>query len=212
VTDLSGRGVGMDVVKRNIEALRGQIQLTSRDGHGTTTQIRLPLTLAMIDGFLTMVGGVHYVLPLAVVAECIDVPPECLADGTAPAAPSTCAARCCPTWTWRTSTACTRNPPAGGRRSLIVVRDGAVRVGLVVDRLLGEHQTVIKPLAGIFRHLKALAGSTILGGRRGAGARPAGPGGQCHPPAGALPRRALAVQSRRPLRPHTPAPTPEGKS
>jgi two-component system chemotaxis sensor kinase CheA len=57
----------------------------------------------------------------------------------------------------------TAQPVAGGRRSLIVVRDGQVRVGLVVDRLLGEHQTVIKPLAGIFRHLKALAGSTILG-------------------------------------------------
>jgi hypothetical protein len=117
----------------------------------------------MIDGFLTMVGGVHYVLPLAVVAECIDVPPECANDPTAPAAPSTCAARCCPTWTWRTSTASHPQPAPGGRRSLIVVRDGAVRVGLVVDRLLGEHQTVIKPLAGIFRHLKALAGSTILG-------------------------------------------------
>jgi two-component system chemotaxis sensor kinase CheA len=81
VTDLSGRGVGMDVVKRNIEALRGQIQLTSDRGPGHATQIRLPLTLAMIDGFLTQVGGVHYVLPLAVVSECIDVPREALRGG-----------------------------------------------------------------------------------------------------------------------------------
>jgi two-component system, chemotaxis family, sensor kinase CheA len=162
VTDLSGRGVGMDVVKRNIESLRGQIHLTSRDGHGTTTRIRLPLTLAMIDGFLTMVGGVHYVLPLAVVAECIDVPPD-VRD----------AERTCGTFDLRGEVlpyvdvalfyGVDPRPVAGGRRSLIVVRDGAVRVGLVVDRLLGEHQTVIKPLAGIFRHLKALAGSTILG-------------------------------------------------
>jgi two-component system, chemotaxis family, sensor kinase CheA len=164
VTDLSGRGVGMDVVKRNIESLRGQISLVSSEGHGTTTQIRLPLTLAMIDGFLTMVGGVHYVLPLAVVAECIDVPRECRE------APE----RTCGTFDLRGEVlpyldlARFYGAAAGAtgdarRRSLIVVRDGNVRIGLVVDRLLGEHQTVIKPLAGIFRHLKALAGSTILG-------------------------------------------------
>jgi len=183
LTDLSGRGVGMDVVKRNIESLRGQISLSSREGFGTTTQIRLPLTLAMIDGFLTTVGGVHYVLPLAVVSECIAVPRECVA------APD----RACGTFDLRgevlpyldlalfygavplaVGAGGSANPPSASlmsadpavdarRRSLVVVRDGAVRIGLVVDRLLGEHQTVIKPLAGIFRHLKALAGSTILG-------------------------------------------------
>jgi two-component system chemotaxis sensor kinase CheA len=169
VTDLSGRGVGMDVVKRNIEALRGQISLSSTEGHGTRTQIRLPLTLAMIDGFLTTVGQVHYVLPLSVVSECIAVPRECL---TAPE-------RTCGTFDLRGEVlpyidlalfygvAAPSQDPAlpvdPQRRSLVVVRDGAVRIGLVVDRLLGEHQTVIKPLAGIFRHLKALAGSTILG-------------------------------------------------
>ena len=180
LTDLSGRGVGMDVVKRNIESLRGQISLSNREGQGCTTQIRLPLTLAMIDGFLTTVGGVHYVLPLAVVSECIAVPRECLAD----------ASRACGTFDLRgevlpyldlalfygagtgpadgpagaNAIAANADTPAEAqRRSLVVVRDGAVRIGLVVDRLLGEHQTVIKPLAGIFRHLKALAGSTILG-------------------------------------------------
>lgn len=166
VTDLSGRGVGMDVVKRNIEALRGQIALTSAEGRGTTTQIRLPLTLAMIDGFLTLVGGVHYVLPLAVVSECIAVPRECVESPE----------RTCGTFDLRGEVLPYIDlalfygvvPGAAAavdaqRRSLVVVRDGAVRIGLVVDRLLGEHQTVIKPLAGIFRHLKALAGSTILG-------------------------------------------------
>jgi two-component system chemotaxis sensor kinase CheA len=165
VTDLSGRGVGMDVVKRNIESLRGQISLASHAGHGTTTQIRLPLTLAMIDGFLAMVGGVHYVLPLDVVAECIDLPAECRADDDGRGA------RAVGTFDLRGEVlpyidlaAYYGVAPAGGRRrSLIVVRDGTVRIGLVVDRLLGEHQTVIKPLAGIFSELKALAGSTILG-------------------------------------------------
>jgi two-component system chemotaxis sensor kinase CheA len=166
VTDLSGRGVGMDVVKRNIEALRGQIALTSTEGRGTTTQIRLPLTLAMIDGFLTRVGGVHYVLPLAVVSECIAVPRECVDEPE----------RSCGTFDLRGevlpyidlalfygAVAGSESAIDAQRRSLVVVRDGAVRIGLVVDRLLGEHQTVIKPLAGIFRQLKALAGSTILG-------------------------------------------------
>ena len=165
VTDISGRGVGMDVVKRNIEALRGQISLASTEGRGTTTQIRLPLTLAMIDGFLTLVGGVHYVLPLAVVSECIDVPHECREQPE----------RICGTFDLRgevlpyldlalfygaVPASSNKN---NARRSLVVVRDGHVRIGLVVDRLLGEHQTVIKPLAGIFKPLEALAGSTILG-------------------------------------------------
>ena len=166
VTDISGRGVGMDVVKRNIEALRGQISLASSAGRGTTTQIRLPLTLAMIDGFLTLVGGVHYVLPLAVVSECIDVPRECSAHPE----------RSCGTFDLRGEVLPYLDlalfyggqrgdtaHPQGTRRALVVVRDGHVRIGLVVDRLLGEHQTVIKPLAGIFKPLQALAGSTILG-------------------------------------------------
>ena len=163
ITDLSGRGVGMDVVKRNIETLRGQISLASTEGRGTTTQIRLPLTLAMIDGFLTVVGGVHYVLPLAVVSECIDVPAEVRAQP----------GRTCGTFDLRGEVLPYLDlalfygaaPPAdsSARRSLVVVRQGPVRIGLVVDRLLGEHQTVIKPLASIFKPLEALAGSTILG-------------------------------------------------
>jgi two-component system chemotaxis sensor kinase CheA len=121
----------------------------------------LPLTLAMIDGFLTMVSGVHYVLPLSVVSECIDVPRECRDDPT----------RACGTFDLRGEVLpyldlalfYGADTVQAGRRSLVVVREGSVRVGLVVDRLLGEHQTVIKPLAGIFKPLEALAGSTILG-------------------------------------------------
>jgi two-component system chemotaxis sensor kinase CheA len=161
VTEISGRGVGMDVVRRNVESLRGQISLVSTHGKGTTTQVRLPLTLAMIDGFLTMVSGVHYVLPLSVVSECIDVPRECRDDPT----------RACGTFDLRGEVLpyldlalfYGADTVQAGRRSLVVVREGSVRVGLVVDRLLGEHQTVIKPLAGIFKPLEALAGSTILG-------------------------------------------------
>jgi len=160
VTDISGRGVGMDVVKRNIEALRGQISLASTDGRGTTTQIRLPLTLAMIDGFLTLVGGVHYVLPLAVVAECMDLPRECREHPDRVFGTFDLRGEVMP---YLDLALFYGKAAAEGRRSLVVVRQGAVRIGLIVDRLLGEHQTVIKPLADIFKPLEALAGSTILG-------------------------------------------------
>lgn len=161
VTDLSGRGVGMDVVRRNIESLRGQISLVSQEGLGTTTQIRLPLTLAMIDGFLTVVANVHYVLPLSVVSECIDVPAECKARPDRVAGTFDLRGEVLPYLDLALLYGA--QPQPGARRSLIVVADGHQRMGLVVDRLMGEHQTVIKPLASIFKHLEAVAGSTIMG-------------------------------------------------
>jgi len=161
VTNLSGRGVGMDVVRRNIEALRGQIKIASTPGQGATMLIRLPLTLAIIDGFLASVGGVNYVLPLAVVSECIEVPPECLQTEGRIAGHFDLRGEVLPYLDLGLFYGTASAPDA--RRALIVVRDGGTRLGLVVDRLLGEHQTVIKALAGIFRPLQALAGSTILG-------------------------------------------------
>jgi two-component system chemotaxis sensor kinase CheA len=166
VTNVSGRGVGMDVVKRNIESLRGQISIASQPGLGTTMQLRLPLTLAIIDGFLTQVGKVHYVIPLAVVAECIDLPVACRGtDCAAPMAGTFDLRGAVLPWLDLARWYGHLEPGAAlpARRSLVVVNSGGQRVGLVVDRLLGEHQTVIKPLAGIFGPLKALAGSTILG-------------------------------------------------
>ncbi len=161
VTNLSGRGVGMDVVKRNIESLRGQIKIASQPGLGATMQIRLPLTLAIIDGFLTSVGGVSYVMPLELVAECLEVPHECGAhpervtghfDLRGEVVPYLDLARFYHHEQRHT-----------GRRSLVLVRDGIGRVGLIVDRLHGEHQTVIKPLGKVFEQIRGLAGSTILG-------------------------------------------------
>jgi two-component system chemotaxis sensor kinase CheA len=178
VTSVSGRGVGMDVVRRNVEALRGQISIASTAGRGTTMQLRLPLTLAIIDGFLTQVGAVHYVIPLEAVAECIDLPDECkAAPADAAAEPATAGREVAGTFHLRGEILPWLDlgryyghdaPPtelAGrpARRSLVLARAGHQRIGLVVDRLLGEHQTVLKPLAPIFSPLKALAGSTILG-------------------------------------------------
>jgi len=176
VTSVSGRGVGMDVVRRNVEALRGQISIASTAGRGTTMQLRLPLTLAIIDGFLTRVGAVHYVIPLEAVAECIDLPEECKsarADTPAGAGQREVAGtfhlrgEILP-WLdlaryYGHEEAATETQGRAARRSLVLARAGHQRIGLVVDRLLGEHQTVIKPMAAIFSPLKALAGSTILG-------------------------------------------------
>ncbi|MDE2078060.1 MAG: chemotaxis protein CheA [Burkholderiales bacterium] len=161
VTNLSGRGVGMDVVKRNVETLRGQIKVASQPGLGATMQIRLPLTLAIIDGFLTSVGGVSYVLPLELVAECLEAPSEYVADPTKVSGHFDLRGEVVPYLDlglfYR------HQPPKTGRRSLILVHDGLNRIGLIVDRLLGEHQTVIKPLGQVFQQIRGLAGSTILG-------------------------------------------------
>lgn len=165
VTDLSGRGVGMDVVRRQVESLRGQILLRSTPGEGTLVQIRLPLTLAIIDGFLTRVADVGYVLPLDIVTECIETPASLgtrLQSG--PPAASGCLdlrGQVLPYLDLRVCFGLGGERP--GRQSLIVVRSGIGHIGLLVDRLLGEHQTVIKPLGPLFRHLPCIAGSTILG-------------------------------------------------
>jgi len=161
VTNLSGRGVGMDVVRRNVEALRGQIKVASQAGRGATIQIRLPLTLAIIDGFLTSVGGVSYVLPLERVAECLEVPPECLLESDRVAGHFDLRGEVLPYLD--VGLFYRHAAPQSGRRSLVLVKDGASRVGLVVDKLHGEHQTVIKPLGRVFQNVRGLAGSTILG-------------------------------------------------
>ncbi len=118
----------------------------------------------MIDGFLTMVGGVHYVLPMSAVGECIDVPPEHGASPQRVSGTFNLRGEILPWLDLARFYGVEPTPlAAGARRSVVVVRHVDQRVGLVVDRLMGEHQTVIKPLSGIFSHLKALAGSTILG-------------------------------------------------
>lgn len=162
VTNLSGRGVGMDVVKRNIESLRGQIAIASQPGRGATMQIRLPLTLAIIDGFLTSVGGVSYVMPLELVAECLAVPPECMAQPDQVTGYFDLRGEVLP-YLDLSRFYLHESTVQAGRRSLVLVRDGQHRIGLLVDRLLGEHQTVIKPLGQVFQHIRGLAGSTILG-------------------------------------------------
>ncbi|WP_263831750.1 chemotaxis protein CheA [Sulfurospirillum oryzae] len=160
VTDLSGRGVGMDVVKRNIEALRGDIEIKSKKGEGTTLIIRLPLTLAIIDGFLVKVGETFYVVPLDMVVECIEINDKEKAEmhgnnyinlrGSI-----------LPLLNIGAFFDEQKNEDA--RANIVVVHYAGRRYGFIVDELFGEFQTVIKPLGKIFHALKGISGATILG-------------------------------------------------
>lgn len=161
VTNLSGRGVGMDVVRSNVEALRGSVTMVSEPGQGSCIEIRLPLTLAIIDGFLVGVGSSKFILPLDAVVEVI--------ANRATATAVDASGRCCvelrgevlPVVNLRTLYAL--DSPQPERSSVVVVRAGARRYGVQVDALLGQHQTVIKPLGLMLRSLRGVSGSSILG-------------------------------------------------
>jgi two-component system chemotaxis sensor kinase CheA len=161
VTNLSGRGVGMDVVRKNIEALRGTVEVESRPGEGTTFRIRLPLTLAIIDGFLMNVGDDAFVVPLEYVDECIELAAD---DRGGQRGFIDLRGEVLPLIVLRRHFRL--GGRAGRRENVVVVRFGAQKVGLVVDALQGEQQTVIKPLGELFRHLSGISGSTILGSGR----------------------------------------------
>lgn len=160
VSKLSGRGVGMDVVKRNIQALRGSVDIESVEGIGTTVRIRLPLTLAIIDGFMVGVGAASYVLPLDMVVECIELPPP---PASQQKAPDYLNLRGGVLPFVRLREQFEVAAPAPTRENVVVVQYAGQRAGLVVDRLMGEFQTVIKPLGKVFSQIRGIGGSTILG-------------------------------------------------
>lgn len=156
VTNLSGRGVGMDVVKSNIEALRGSLDIASVAGQGTTFRLFLPLTLAIIDGFAVTVGHHHYIIPLDQVVECIELPLSARQSDYL-----NLRNEVLPFVRLRQLFAVEGSEPQ--RQNVVVVRAGAAKAGLAVDRLDGECQTVIKPLGRLFQEVPGIAGSTILG-------------------------------------------------
>ena len=155
VTNLSGRGVGMDVVKRNITALRGTIGILSRPGLGTTISVRLPLTLAIIDGFQVCVGDSIFILPLDAVEECVEFSSSGEHDYT------DLRGQVLPFIRLRERF--DLDGPESTRPNIVVVKHAGQRFGLLVDRLLGEAQTVIKPLSKMFGKVRGVSGSTILG-------------------------------------------------
>jgi two-component system chemotaxis sensor kinase CheA len=160
VTNVSGRGMGMDVVKRNIEAMHGSVAIESTAGRGTTIVIRLPLTLAIIDGFLVGVGRSTYVVPLDMVVECMELTAE---ERVAIRGRSFINLRDKVLPLLRLRDAFEVPGDAGRRENIVVVHCAGRQAGLVVDSLQGEFQTVIKPLGRIFEHLGGISGSTILG-------------------------------------------------
>lgn len=159
VSNLSGRGVGMDVVKRNITALRGTVNLDSEEGKGATVRIRLPLTLAIIDGFLVGVGASVYVVPLDMVVECIER--AAWVNAGSDGRYLNLRGEVLPYLRLREHFEVEGEPAR--RENVVVVRYGEHKVGLVVDRLLGEFQTVIKPLGKVFDRTSGIGGFTILG-------------------------------------------------
>ena len=162
ITDLSGRGVGMDVVRRNVEALRGSIGIESTPGAGTTITIRLPLTVAIIDGFTVTVAGERYVIPLDAVTECLELPAERSDAGTY----GIVSLRGEPLPYLRMRGVFGLGDARPARENIVVVRHAGRSAGLVVDGLLGEGQAVVKPLGAVLQRLPAISASTIMGDGR----------------------------------------------
>ncbi|WP_454758501.1 chemotaxis protein CheA [Caulobacter segnis] len=164
ITNLSGRGVGMDVVKKTIEGLRGAIEITSTPGHGSVVSLRIPLTLAIIDGLLVRVGTSRYVIPLSSVEECVELSVE-QDIRSAGRSLITLRDQLVPFIRLRQmfNTGLAPDP----HQKIVVVSTSQShaheRVGLVVDQILGDHQTVIKPLSPFHADVGAFSGATILG-------------------------------------------------
>ncbi|KRB51717.1 chemotaxis protein CheA [Rhizobium sp. Root708] len=160
ITNLSGRGVGMDVVKKTVEALRGSIDIESLPGQGSEVSLRIPLTLAIIDGLLVRVGSGRYVIPLSAVEECLELSLEedlrsrgrsfiSLRDSLVPFLRLRDL--------FRTGT----KPDV--HQKVVVISTGTERVGLVVDQIIGDHQTVIKSMSKLHNDVATFSGATILG-------------------------------------------------
>lgn len=161
VTNLSGRGVGMDVVRRNIEAIRGTVSISSEPGQGSSIEIRLPLTLAIIDGFLVGVGSSKFILPLDAVVEVIENRPSLSRIDARGRRVVELRGQVLPVVSLRALYAL--DSPELERSSVVVIKAGTRRYGVLVDQLLGQHQTVIKPLGRLLGSLRGMSGSTILG-------------------------------------------------
>jgi two-component system chemotaxis sensor kinase CheA len=160
VTSVSGRGVGLDVVRKSIEAMRGSVDIESVPGKGTTFIIYLPLTLAIIEGLLVLVGGEKYILPLSIVEECVFLSK---ADREKSHGRDIVQLRgeivpyiCMRNW-FNVGT----EPP--DIQQVVVFREEGRRAGLLVDHVIGEHQTVIKSLGRVYRNVDGVSGATILG-------------------------------------------------
>jgi len=160
VTDVSGRGVGMDVVKRSIDSLRGTIGITSSKGIGTTISLRLPLTLAIIDGLLVSVGQDLFVIPLAVIDECVELSKE-ESIQSRERSMMTFRGQVHPYVSLRHVLGIGGVAPA--IEKVVLVNALGKRTGFSVDKVIGQHQTVIKTLSKVLGNVEGISGATILG-------------------------------------------------
>lgn len=160
ITDVSGRGVGLDVVKKSIEALGGDIEMNSVKGKGTTTTLKLPLTLAIIDGLLVKLERDYYVAPLSVVEECIELS-RVDAEKAFKRNMLTFRNEIVPYISLRKHFAMEGAPPDIEQVVIVESKDG--RVGIGVDHVIGQHQTVIKTLGKAYKDIDGISGATILG-------------------------------------------------
>jgi len=160
ITDVSGRGVGMDVVRQRVEALRGTIHIQSKIGAGTIVALRLPLTLAIIDGLLVRVGDAYFVLPLANSLECIELTRQDVLNANGKHVANV-RGEIIPYIRLRDYFDIRTERPEREQIMIAETEDG--RCGFVVDEVLGDHQTVIKNLGHFYRHVQFISGATILG-------------------------------------------------
>src|SRR5208282_958297 len=160
VTSVSGRGVGMDVVKQAIDALRGTIDISSNKGTGTTITLKLPLTLAIIDGLLVRIGEDHFVLPLSVVKECVELMKEDAAEAHGRHIANV-RGRIIPYIKLRERFGINGIVP--DIEQIVIAEIGDDNIGFVVDAVIGEHQTVIKSLGTFYKNVEGVSGATILG-------------------------------------------------
>ena len=163
VSSVSGRGVGLDVVKKNVEALRGTIQVDSQKGKGTTITLKIPLTLAIIDGLLVRIAQEHFIMPLSMVEEIVELT-AADKDKAHGRNITNVRGRIVPYIILREHFSIAGEPPA--IQQIVVVEDEQQehrRVGFLVDEVIGKHQTVIKSLGKVYQNIEGLSGATILG-------------------------------------------------
>ncbi|WP_153306452.1 chemotaxis protein CheA [Desulfogranum japonicum] len=160
VSSVSGRGVGMDVVRTNIESLRGSVDVESQEGEGTTVTLKIPLTLAIIEGLLSRVGNESYIIPLANVEECVELE-EKAKEGSKDRNLVNLRGELVP-YVYLRDHFQVRSSPPEVEQIIITCLDGR-RTGFVVDEVVGQHQTVIKNLGYLYRDIREISGATILG-------------------------------------------------
>jgi two-component system chemotaxis sensor kinase CheA len=163
ISEISGRGVGMDVVRRNIKDLGGTIDVFSEGGSGTTFTIRLPLTLAILDGQLVQVGGETYIVPLVAIVESVQIDPTLIHTVAGQSTLYKLRDDYIPIVRLGDLFSVQQGGDAGTEHLLMVVESAGQKIGLIVEALLGQQQVVIKSLETNFRRIEGVSGATILG-------------------------------------------------